>query len=430
MTEQQLLSLRYDWKFWARPKQLAPAGDWATWLIKAGRGFGKTRAGSGWVNERAKESPGRWIALLAKTPADARDYMIEGPGGFLKNTAPDFKPLYEPSKRRLTWPNGSWATIYSDEEPDQSRGFSGDTVWIDELAKFKHPKECLENLDFGMREVSADRPRKLITTTPRPIKIMKEIEAAKDTITINGSSYENRSNLDASWYVNTLSKYEGTRLGRQEIYGETLSDNPGALWKMALIDEMRVTVAPVTMKRIVLAIDPAATSNENSDETGMVVAGLGTDNKGYVLADLTLRGTPEEWARCAVNAYHVWHADRIIAETNNGGEMVETVIRMVDKNVSYKSIHASRGKIPRAEPISALYEQKRVCHVGIFPEMEDQMCDYDPKVAKYSPDRMDALVWALTELMAEVSVGDTAIEVLQMLAKQREQYNNPTPQRR
>jgi len=355
--------------------------------------------------------------------------MIEGPGGFLKNTRPSFAPLYEPSKRRLTWPNGSWATIYSDEDPDQARGFSGDTAWIDELAKFRNAKECIENLDFGMREVSSDRPRTLITTTPRPIKLIKDIERARTTVTVRGSSYENRGNLSRTWVEKTLSKYEGTRLGRQEIHGETLTDNPGALWSMSAIEELRRTTCTVPLVRVVVAIDPAATSNKDSDETGIVVAGLGEDRRGYVLEDLTMRGTPEEWARAAVGAYHRHRADRIVAEVNNGGDMVETVIRMVDANVSYKAVHASRGKVTRAEPISALYEQGRVSHVGGFPELEDQMCDYDAKTAKYSPDRMDALVWALTELMAEVSVGDAAIEVLIELAKQRERQTAQQPTR-
>lgn len=407
MTPEERTKLLNSWQFWARPKQLAPGGDWATWLLKAGRGFGKTRAGTGWVNERAEESPGRWIALLAKTPADARDYMIEGPSGFLRTTRPDFCPLYEPSKRRLTWPNGSWATIYSDEEPDQCRGFSGDTAWIDELAKFKNAQECLENLDFGMREVSRDRPRKLITTTPRPIKVINDLEKSTDTIVIVGSSYENSANLSPDWFNKILAKYEGTRLGRQEIHGETLSDNPGALWNHSLIEATRVRTAPCDFRRVVVAIDPAATSNKESDETGIVVAGLGVDNRGYIIEDLTMRGTPKEWATVAVNAYHLHRADRIVAETNNGGEMVETTVRMVDPNCSYKGVHASRGKITRAEPISALYEQKRVCHIGCQAQLEDQMCDYDAKTAKYSPDRMDALVWALTDLMTEYEVGDS-----------------------
>lgn len=423
LSPKQLHDLNYDWRFWARPKQLAPEGDWLTWLIKAGRGFGKTRSGTGFINERAHDSPGRWMALVARTPADARDYMIEGPGGFLKNIHPDFRPLYEPSKRRLTWPNGSWATIYSDEEPDQLRGFSGDTAWIDELAKFRNPQECLDALDFGMREVSSDYPRRIITTTPRPIKAMKVIESQKSTVIVTGSSYENRANLSPKWFDEILSKFEGTRLGRQEIHAETLDDNPGALWRLKWLDDLRVKESPA-LKRIVVAIDPATTSNPDSDETGIIVAGHGSDSHGYVLADLSMRGTPEEWARVAVNAYHDYKADRIIGETNNGGEMVETVIRMVERNIPFTAVHASRGKITRAEPISALYEQGKCHHVGVFPVLEDQMTGYDPKTAKYSPDHMDALVWALTELMTDAAVGDNILAYYELKAKQLAETNN------
>jgi phage terminase large subunit-like protein len=419
LTPKQLHDLNYDWRFWARPKQLPPDGDWLTWLIEAGRGFGKTRSGAGFIDERALDSAGRWIALVARTPADARDYMIEGPGGFLKNTHPDFHPHYEPSKRRLTWPNGSWATIYSDEEPDQLRGFSGDTAWLDELAKFKNPQECLDALDFGMREVSADYPRRIITTTPRPIKALKAIKGLASTVVVTGSSYENRANLSPKWFSDILSKFEGTRLGRQEIHAETLDDNPGALWRRHWFDDLRVK-GPPALKRVVVAIDPATTSNPDSDETGIIVAGLGSNDHGYVLADLSLRGTPEEWARVAVNAYHDYKCDRIIAETNNGGEMVETLIRTVERNIPFTAVHASRGKITRAEPISSLYEQSKCHHVGSFPVLEDQCCEYDPKTAKFSPDHMDALVWAFTELMTDVSVGENLLAYYEQLARERE----------
>lgn len=226
MSQRQLYDLTYNWRFWARPKQLPPPGDWATWVIRAGRGFGKTRSGVGWVHERAMEQQ-RWIALIAKTPADARDFMVEGPGGFLdragRNIAPAERPLFESSKRRLTWPNGSWATIYSDEEPEQLRGFSGDTAWPDEFGKYRNPEECWDMLQFGMRECSTDRPRCLITTTPRPIEIIRTIEALPSTVTVVGSSYENRANLDPRWFAETILAYEGTALGRQEIHAELLN---------------------------------------------------------------------------------------------------------------------------------------------------------------------------------------------------------------
>lgn len=226
----ELEALEYDWAFWARPKQLAPAGDWLTWIVRAGRGFGKTRTGGGWVHLRAMTSPGRWCALVGKTPADVRDYMIEGPGGLLKNTPPRERPTYEPSKRRVTWPNGSWATVYSSEEADQLRGFSGDTAWLDEFAKYTNPREVWDSLQFGMREISADQPRVCITTTPRPLPILTDIEVKRTTVVVTGSSYENRANLAPTWFAETLAAYEGTRLGRQEIHAEILDDVEGRVY--------------------------------------------------------------------------------------------------------------------------------------------------------------------------------------------------------
>jgi len=230
MSDAQVEIMRWDWRLHGRLKQLAPPGDWVTWEVRAGRGFGKTRTGSGWVHERAMEVPGRWIAMIAKNPADARDYMIEGPGGLLKNTRPRDRPIYQSTMRRLTWPNGTWATIYSAEEPDQLRGFSGDTAWLDEFAKWRNPRECWDNLQFGMREASSDQPRILITSTPRPIPILTEIEEKPTTVVVIGSSYENRANLAPTWFADILSAYEGTELGRQEIHAEILDEIEGQVY--------------------------------------------------------------------------------------------------------------------------------------------------------------------------------------------------------
>lgn len=396
--------LPHDWRVWARPKQIAPEGDWRTWVIRAGRGFGKTRAGGGWVHERAEQKAGRWIALVAKTPADARDYMIEGPGGIIRNAPPwcAGKVEYEPSKRRLTWPNGSWATVYSSEEPDQLRGFSGDTAWLDELAKWRRAKECWDMLQYGMREASSDHPRALITTTPRPIPVLRQILQSPNTVEVTGSSYENKSNLDPGWYTDVLSQYEGTRLGRQEIHGEILDDTPGALWTLDMIDAHRVSAAP-DLVRIVVAIDPAVTAGEESDSTGIIVGGIDRKRHGYVLADLTCRVSPERWASVAVGALDRYDGDRIIAEANNGGDLVESVLRAVDRNIPYKKVHAARGKRTRAEPVAALYEQGKIHHVGSFPELEDEMTTFVP--GDDSPDRMDALVWAFTELLVRKGPG-------------------------
>jgi phage terminase large subunit-like protein len=361
------------------------------------------------------ESP-RWIALGAATPADARDYMIEGPGGILRNAPPDQRPHYEPSKRRITWPNGSWATIYSGEEPDQARGFSGDTAWLDEFAKYAHPREFWENLQFGMREVSADQPRVLITTTPRPLQILTEIEKSPDTVVVTGSSYENRANLDPRWYARTIKPYEGTRLGRQEIKGEILTDMPGALWTLDMIDKLRVvTEGMPDLVRTVVAIDPSGTKGsgrtkakgkerikETANDVGIIVASKGVDGHAYVRADLTCNLSPAGWGRRAVrDGYERFQADRVVAEVNFGGAMVESVITSIDADVPFTALTASRGKHVRAEPIAALYERGLVHHTDGFGPLEDQMTQMltDGYSGEGSPDRLDALVWALTELM-------------------------------
>jgi len=407
LTDEEAFKLLYDWRFWARPKQLAPGGDWGTWIIRAGRAFGKTRSGSGWVQERALAHPGRWIALVARTPADARDIMIEGPGGILKNARPSERPQFEPSKRRLTWPNGSWATIFSDEAPDQLRGFSGDTAWLDEFAKFKNPQETWDNLQFGMRELSGDRPRRLITTTPRPLKLLRELEAMTSTITVVGSSDENRANLDDKWFTETIESYRGTRLGRQEIEAEILDDAPGALWRRAILDEYRKSNEGLPdMQRVVVGVDPATAAPEDGRaETGIVVVGLGVDGIGYVLDDLSCRLVPDGWARRAISGLDLHDGDAIVAETNQGGQMVASTIRAVRPTVKVIEVHASRGKVVRAEPIAALYEQGRVRHVGTHADLEDQMLMFTPTglIGGTTGDRVDALVWALTELFPRMT---------------------------
>lgn len=381
-------------------------------MIRAGRGFGKTRSGSGWVHERALAHPKRWMALIARNSADARDYMIEGPGGLLKNCLPKQMPHYEPSKRRVTWPNDSWATIYTDEEPDQLRGFSGDTAWLDEFAKYKHPEEVWDNLNFGMREPSGDQPRRLITTTPRPLEILKTIEANPRTRVVVGSSFENRANLDPKWFDETLARYKGSRIGRQEIEAEILSDVPGALWSRRSLDAERFDASrhgPLpTFIRIVVAVDPSITNNDGSNEAGIIVAGLSESGTAFVLDDWSDTGSPDQWARKAVSAYRRYTADTIVAESNQGGEMVRMTIQSIDANVPVKLVRASRGKYIRAEPISALYEQGRVRHLGTLPGLEDQMISFTPARAAdrsdgYSPDRVDALVWGLTELFPDVT---------------------------
>lgn len=414
-------ALLEDWVFWARPNQMPPLGDWTTWLILAGRGFGKTRCGAEWVCARVAghtpliAAPGaaRRIALVAETSADARDVIVEGESGILACSPAATRPRYEPSKRRLSWPNGAIATLYNAVEPDQLRGPQHDAAWSDELAKWRYGQQTWDNLQLGLR--LGAQPRQVVTTTPRPIKVLRDIMSDPTTAVTRGSTYENMANLAPSFIKRIIRKYEGTRLGRQELNGEMLEDVPGALWHRVRIDELRRREVPELL-RIVVAIDPAASSGESSNETGIIVAGLGADGHGYVLEDVSLRGTPDAWGRAAVNAYRRWRAERIIGEVNNGGEMIEHVIRTIDPVASYKAVRASRGKVARAEPVAALDEQGRVHHVGAFPELEDQMCiltsDFDRRTAGQSPDRVDARVWALTELMLEAEPGEPRIRSL------------------
>lgn len=394
-SDKQLDVLLYDWEFWARPKQKEPTVSWYIWILLAGRGFGKTRVGAEQVRKWVEQGYKR-IALVGQTPAEVRDTMVEGESGILNISPPWNRPSYEPSKRRLTWPNGAIATAYSAENPDLLRGPQHDKAWVDELAKFKYPQETWDNLMFGLR--LGDNPQTVITTTPKPIKTLKEIMQYNKVYITRGHTHENKANLAQAFIDTILDKYEGTRIGRQEIYAELLEDNPDALWQRDNIEGLRVTKHP-ELKRIIIAIDPQATNEETSAETGIVAAGLGADGQGYILDDLSIKATPDMWGRSAVTGYYKFSADRVIGEVNNGGDMVEYTIRTVDPNVPFKKVHASRGKQIRAEPVSALYEQGKVHHVGTFPELEDQMCEWVP--GDTSPDRLDALVWALTELMLE-----------------------------
>lgn len=368
----------------------------------AGRGWGKTRTGAEYIREQIEKHGKRRAALVGRTAADVRDVMVNGEAGLLSVCPPWNRPKHEPSKRRLIWPNGAIATTYSADKPDQLRGPAHDVAWCDELATWRY-LDTWDNLLLGLR--IGTRPRVIITTTPRPIKILKGMvkdsplnkECVTPSVAVTGgATYENIANLAPAFKARILRMYEGTRLGRQELYAEILEDVPGALWTLAMIEEHRVQSAP-SLKRVVVAIDPAMTSEEESNETGIVVAGLSGNGHGYVIGDATLRAKPAEWASKAIKAYWYHKADRIIAEVNNGGDMVEHTLRMVDATMPYKAIHASRGKRTRAEPISALYEQGKVHHVGAFAELEDQMATWLP--GEPSPDRMDAMVWALTELM-------------------------------
>jgi phage terminase large subunit-like protein len=394
LTHDEAVGLLYDWEFWARPNQLIPPGDWQTWLVKAGRGFGKTRVGAETVRIWARSF--NLVNLIAATSDDARDVMIEGESGLLAVCPKQERPVYLPSRRQLRWPNGGKSLIFTADEPERLRGKQHQKLWMDELAAWRYP-DAYDQAQFGLR--LGKNPQAVVTTTPRPTKLVKQLAADPTTHVTHGTTYENRANLAEKFYRLIITKYEGTRLGRQELDAEILMDNPGALWKRADIDDYRVTKMP-DLDRIVIGIDPAVTSNQDSDETGMICVGRSKERPPhfYVLDDLSGTMTPNEWAQRAVKGFRKHKADRLVAETNNGGDLVEVNVRTVDPYIPYKAVHASRGKVTRAEPIAALYEQHRVHHVGTFGPLEDQMCDYNPAEDDGSPDRMDALVWAIWEL--------------------------------
>jgi phage terminase large subunit-like protein len=394
----QLEVLLHDWRLWRRPKQATPEGDWRIWMILAGRGFGKTRTGAEFIREQVESGTSKHIALVGATAADVRDTMIEGESGLLKVFPNSKRPRYEPSKRRVTFHNGAVAMAYAATEPDRLRGPNHDLAWADELAAWRY-QDAWDQLMLGLR--IGKHPRAVVTTTPRPIGTVRKLLKVQDgsVVTTRGSTYENKKNLAPAFMDEMLRRYEGTRLGRQELHAEVLDDTEGALWNRDLLEANRVTDMP-SMKRIVVAIDPAVSNLETSAETGIIVAGLGIDGHGYVLEDCSMRGSPTDWATTAVAAYHRFKADRIIAEANQGGDMIRTTIEAVERNTPVKLVHASRGKRTRAEPISALYEQHRVHHQGFLPELEEQLCSWVPDLSP-SPDRLDALVWALTELLVD-----------------------------
>ena len=419
LTTEQSNELLWDWNFWARPDQIMPQGAWFVWLVMAGRGWGKTRTAveniarlvRGPTPLLAPPSAPQIMTVVADTPFDMRQYSIEGPSGFLNVGPRDWRPEYEPSKRTLTGPNGCKALLFSAEDPETTRGASGSFFWWDELAKSRYAKEGWSNMLLGMRE---GNPCGIVTTTPRPIPLIKELVARDSTHVTRGSTWDNKANLSPTYYREVIAPLEGTRLGRQEINAEILDDVPGALWTRAMIDTARKPVMVPDMVRIMVAIDPSGTSGNNAgnnsgDDVGIVVAGKGVDGRAYVLADRSCNLSPDGWGRRAVAAFHEFGADRIIAESNYGGAMVQHVIRTIDPKVPYQDVSATRGKAVRAEPVAALYEQGRVSHVGSrgnsqvgdLARLEDQMCQVsrDGYVGEGSPDRVDALVWALTELM-------------------------------
>lgn len=399
MTTEESLRLFYDWRFWARANQLAPINlVWNIWFAMAGRGWGKTRVGAEFIREEIEGGYNGQVHLIGPTAADVRDVMIEGESGILAISPPWNRPIYHPSKRRLTWKNGAIGLLFSGERPDRLRGPQCGLLWADELAAWKY-QETWEMAMFGWR---IGNPKAVVTSTPRPIPVVKELLTTKGVVVTKGNSYENRANLAKIWFDTVILKHEGTRLGKQEIHAEILEDTPGALWTLDLISANRITFEEfkrIELVRIAVAIDPATTSEETSNETGIIAGGIDADGEGYLTADRSGRYAPIGWAKKAIELLELLKGDRIVAEVNNGGDLVEANLRTVDPRIPYTKVHASRGKRTRAEPISSLYEQGLIHHVGIFSLLEDQMTTWDAEDGSISPDRLDALVWLFTYLM-------------------------------
>lgn len=421
------------WKMLRRESQTPPDWDWQIWLLMAGRGFGKTRTGAEWAREKVMYGNSRIMNFIGATAADVRDVMVEGPAGFLKVCEPyGWIPKYEPSKRRITCPNGAIIHLFSAEEPERLRGPQCYDLWADEIGAWKNAMYVWDMAMLGLR--MGQNPQAVATTTPRPTPLVKALVADEydkernpdgGTAITGGSTYENAKNLAKTYLTKVVKKYKGTRLGDQELYGKLLLDVPGALWSATLIEAFRINLRDheeggydpflrdLDLYRVVVGVDPMTKDPDkeedldNPAETGIIVAGLGPFDEAYVLEDVSMPGTPHEWGTAAIRAARRWRADHIVAEVNNGGMMVKHTLETVDPTIPVRMVHASRGKITRAEPVSSLYEQGRVHHVGNdFAKLEDQMTTFTGTLQEHSPDRMDALVWALTDLMIGQGSGE------------------------
>ncbi len=392
-SDEEVASLVYDWHFWARENQLPPPGDWLAWLLTCGRGWGKTLVGSQTVRMWKEHTPR--ICLLAPTASAVRDVLIEGESGLLATAPPWDRPVYEPSKRLVRWENGAQALCFSGDEPDRIRGNQFGFAWIDELAAFYDPQDALDQVLLSLR--LGKSPRLVITTTPRPLAVLRNLVRAKNTFVTRGVTHENLPNLAPNFRDAILSKYAGTSLEAQEIFGELLDAAVGALFSRSIINETRVQSAP-PLRRVIMAVDPSVSSNGDGDECGIVVCGLGeADGRGYLLHDASLRASPEGWARRSAQVARQWNVSAVYCESNQGGSMCETVLRAADRSLPIRLLHASKSKTARAEPIAQFFEQRKISFVGNdFRILEDQMCSF--VVGDRSPDRLDAAVHALTQL--------------------------------
>lgn len=392
--------LMNDWALWAMPHQRMPGGNWRRWIVRAGRGSGKTYCGAKWVNEIAKDKDkirDGEIGIISETHTKARKVSVEGPSGILATSSDDFRPSWEPGKGKLTWPNGVVGHIYSADKPSSLRGPNWSFVWADEICFWPNPERTWgEVIEPALRIGWA---RAIITTTPLPDRFLRDLEAKKSSVTTRASTYDNKF-LKKEVLAEYEDLFKGTRRGAQELWGKYLDRNPHALWDVSLLERSRIdpeTFDFDSLTRIVVAVDPAVTSHEDSDSTGIVVAGMDGEGIGYILEDRTMKGQPHEWAKAAADAYSDWGANYVVAEVNQGGDLVESNIRQVKANIAYKAVRAKKSKELRAEPVSTAYVRGRIKHVGFFPELEDQQVNWQP--GKPSPDRLDAAVYALTELV-------------------------------
>jgi len=419
-----VIQARLDWLNIARPNQITPDGDWRIWLILAGRGWGKTLTGAQDLAEYGCLNPGVRLGIIAPTHGDARDTCMEGETGLLKFIPKDFLVSWNRSLGEVTLVNGTRVKLFSADEPERLRGPQHHRIWADELAAWKTPA-AFDQAMFGLR--LGEDPRMVITTTPKPTRLIKELVARSDVMVTRGRTDENASNLPEATLRTFKEKYEGTRLGRQELDAEILEDVQGALWKRSLIEQLRVDKIPCGIIRTVVAIDPAVSTNDKSNETGIIAASKGEDGHFYIQRDRSGVYSPEGWGREAVALYRLLQADRVVGELNQGGDLVENNVRVIDPNIAFKGVRASKGKFTRAEPVAALYEKLKVHHVGTFAKLEDQMCGFVPDVDRKnegSPDRVDALVWALHELAV---LGFAGSGILEYYARQDQKASAPKP---